>query len=905
MKVTFLVPPAVEGKAPERLFGCNVGVYFQPNIFMLYPAAMLEKQGHAVSVLDCPVEKTDWETFEKFLRNDDSKAYVFYTVFLSEEVDKRTHAMIRGIKKDVPIIFIGPEPTTKPAAFLLDDSTFVIRGEPEYTIVELVKELSSVGRRINKIAGLSWKFKGKDTDNPMRPFPKNYDDVPFPSRHLIKKELYYNPKLQGRPSTVILTSRTCWGRCKYCCHPDDVVETADGFQKISEVKGTSIRTLDGTLHEVKEHFINNFEGNMVEIIPRFVKFGIHVTPNHNIFVFNKDRKTLEKKCASALTTDDYIFIPIPNDGINIDKIKISDIIPNTICLKRPILLGHKKLTNEKIELMMKMSGEGICKTQIAKDIGVNRETVRAYVNKLHKDKSTLKLLKNNGMIKYSTGKYWINDSLALDSDMLRLFGYYISEGCVSKNPRRVESYTVSFTFNRKERGYIEDVKNIIKTHFKNINIGEIHQDNITRIVIVNAVLGKLFEACGTSSSNKKIPEFLYRLPHTSALHVVEGIKRGDGNVHKGTTEIATSSEILARQLANVILRGGILPSIDVVKNDQGRIDGRKIKGGNLYRIRYWEGRKRKYRLAERIDGGFAVKIKMIKEVSYKGPVYNFHVDKDHSYVSNFVAISNCIPCSYSFAREIEYKRHFGKKPLVGLRSAKNVIAEFRQLKAEGYNAVAVIDDNFVNGKDRTIAICNGIKELGLEWGCLTRADAIKDPEIVKAMAEAGCRYVDLGVESFDQKVLDYIHKDMTVEDNIRAINLLRQYGITPKVNILFGASPYETEESIRRTVETAKKLDLDYISFGVVIPHPQTEYYKDIKAGGMFATESKDFEAVDPIKQATIDLPHISQKRLQEMVKWAYRSYYLRPSYAFRMLKKVKSFKQLKENASTLWNLVR
>jgi len=480
MKVTFLVPPAVDGKAPERLFGCNVGVYFQPNIFMLYPAAMLEKQGHAVSVLDCPVEKTDWETFEKFLRNDDSNAYVFYTVFLSEEVDKRTHAMIRGIKKDVPIIFIGPEPTTKPAAFLLDDSTFVIRGEPEYTTVELIKELSSVGRRVNKIAGLSWKFKGKTTDNPMRPFPKNYDDVPFPARHLIKKELYFNPKLQGRPSTVILTSRTCWGRCKYC-----------------------------------------------------------------------------------------------------------------------------------------------------------------------------------------------------------------------------------------------------------------------------------------------------------------------------------------------------------------------------------------------------------------------------------------IPCSYTFAREIEYKRHFGKKPLVGLRSAKNVIAEFRQLKAEGYNAVAVIDDNFVNGKDRTIAICNGIKELGLEWGCLTRSDAIKDPEIVKAMAEAGCRYVDLGVESFDQKVLDYIHKDMTVEDNIRAINLLRQYGITPKVNILFGASPYETEESIRRTVETAKKLDLDYISFGVVIPHPQTEYYKDIKAGGMFATESKDFEAVDPIKQATIDLPHISQQKLQEMVRWAYRSYYLRPSYAFRMLKKVKSFKQLKENASTLWNLVR
>ncbi len=479
MRITFLVPPTVKGKAPERLFGCNMGVYFQPNIFMLYPASMLEKHRHEVLVLDCPVEKIGWRSFEEFLKDDKSDAYVFYTVFLSEKVDKRTHKLIRTMKKDVPIIFMGPEPTSRPKNFLIDKNTFVIRGEPEYTIAELVNELGSK-KNFSKITGLSWKFRGKVKDNPIRPFPKNYDDIPFPARHLIKKELYYNPKLKKRPSTVILTSRTCWGRCKYC-----------------------------------------------------------------------------------------------------------------------------------------------------------------------------------------------------------------------------------------------------------------------------------------------------------------------------------------------------------------------------------------------------------------------------------------IPCSYSFTREIEYRRYRGKKPLVGLRSAENVIAEFRKLKEQGYEAVAVIDDNFVNGKERTIKICNGIKDLGLEWGCIVRADTIKDPEIVKAMAEAGCRYVDLGVESFDQKVLDYVHKDMKVADNLKAISLLKQYGVIPKVNILLGASPYETEESIRKTVQILKDLDIDYVSFSVVIPHPQTEYYKEIKSGKWFGTKSKDFEAADPIKQATIELPFISQKKLQKMVKWAYRSYYLRPGYMWKMLKKIKNFREFKESLKTLLNLIR
>ena len=213
--------------------------------------------------------------------------------------------------------------------------------------------------------------------------------------------------------------------------------------------------------------------------------------------------------------------------------------------------------------------------------------------------------------------------------------------------------------------------------------------------------------------------------------------------------------------------------------------------------------------------------------------------------------------------------------MVGLRSPENIAAEFKQIKDEGYKAVALIDDNFVNGKERTLKICELIKDLKMEWGCLARADAL-DEDIIKAMAEAGCKYIDMGAESFDQKVLDYVHKDMKVEDVLNGIKLMQKYGIDPKINILFGVCPYETEESIRKTVETLKKFNLVWVNFGVCIPHRDTEFYKTVKDNKWFATETKDFEPVDPHKQATVNMPTFSSKDYERLVRWAYRSYFFK-----------------------------
>ena len=76
--------------------------------------------------------------------------------------------------------------------------------------------------------------------------------------------------------------------------------------------------------------------------------------------------------------------------------------------------------------------------------------------------------------------------------------------------------------------------------------------------------------------------------------------------------------------------------------------------------------------------------------------------------------------------------------------------------------MSIIDDQFLWLEARTIEICEGVRPLGIEWGCLARADHITD-HIARQMSLAGCRYIDMGWESFNQEVLSDIRKNLDVK----------------------------------------------------------------------------------------------------------------------------------------------
>jgi len=258
----------------------------------------------------------------------------------------------------------------------------------------------------------------------------------------------------------------------------------------------------------------------------------------------------------------------------------------------------------------------------------------------------------------------------------------------------------------------------------------------------------------------------------------------------------------------------------------------------------------------------------------------------------------CVPCSSSFARELEYKKYKQCKPPVRMRSVENIIEEFKLLRQQGYRAVSILDDQFIWGEERTIKICNGIKNLGIVWGCLARADMITN-QIAEAMASAGCKYVDIGIESFNQNVLDYVRKNLKIEQVYEAILLLKKYKIGVKVNVIFGSSPLETKEMIIGYIKKIKELKPDIVMFNIANPFPGTEFYHIAKKNNWFVYG--DYIPVDVAKTAIIHYPHLTNRELEKLVRKANFEFYLNPHFILGHLKSIFS-RNLLQNLISLKN---
>lgn len=257
----------------------------------------------------------------------------------------------------------------------------------------------------------------------------------------------------------------------------------------------------------------------------------------------------------------------------------------------------------------------------------------------------------------------------------------------------------------------------------------------------------------------------------------------------------------------------------------------------------------------------------------------------------------CVPNSLDYARELEWKRFYHKKPPVMLDSAEKVIREFGEIYRLGYRGIKIIDDQFVWNKERMLKICGAIKKYDFEIACLARADHLVDEEIVKALSGAGVKYIDIGIESFNQEILDYIRKDVKVETFYKAVENLRKYGIEPEVNILLGACPLETKETIQHTLEEAKKLNVPVVHAKICAAFPGTDFYYEAKKNGWITT--KDYIPHDASKETYTSYPHLPAEYLQKTVNDVYLKHYFSPRFLFNQMVHLKSLKEFREKAET------
>jgi radical SAM superfamily enzyme YgiQ (UPF0313 family) len=239
----------------------------------------------------------------------------------------------------------------------------------------------------------------------------------------------------------------------------------------------------------------------------------------------------------------------------------------------------------------------------------------------------------------------------------------------------------------------------------------------------------------------------------------------------------------------------------------------------------------------------------------------------------------CVPSSLTFAREIEYKKERDRKPPVSYRSVENVIEELDQLAAQGYRAITFIDDNFMTTVERLRPICESVKKNGFSWGCQARADAITE-EVARILHESDCEFVDLGVESFNDDILQYIRKGITSKQIYEGIGWLKKYAVPVKLNILIGTSPLETKETIKETFRKAKALNVSQVMFNIVAPFPGTEFYDLARENGWIV--GGDYVPTDVQHHSILNYPNLSSKEMEKMLFRNNLSFFLRPSFIWK-----------------------
>jgi radical SAM superfamily enzyme YgiQ (UPF0313 family) len=143
------------------------------------------------------------------------------------------------------------------------------------------------------------------------------------------------------------------------------------------------------------------------------------------------------------------------------------------------------------------------------------------------------------------------------------------------------------------------------------------------------------------------------------------------------------------------------------------------------------------------------------------------------------------------------------------------------------------------------------------------------------MKEAGCRLLIVGFESGDPQILKNIKKGATVERARQFVKDCKKLGLVIHGDFILGL-PGESKESIRRTIDFAKELNVETIQVSIAHAYPGTEFYDFAKSNGFIINEKEMVDAGGH-QVAHIQYPGLPTDYVMEMVHKFYDEYYFRP----------------------------
>ena len=235
--------------------------YQNPSIGIAYLAAVLEKNGCRVMVLDCPALKMTYKDIEEEIRRFEPDIVGVTSVTATFLPALKVAHTIKESFPQALIVFGGPHVTITDEQILSEqkDVDVIVRGEGEQTVADIAR-VASGAKSIDQVAGITFRKNGQIVRTPDRPFIQNLDELPPPAYHYFPLRKY---RIFGKLGLPMMTSRGCPLQCGFC-----VVPRIAG----SEFRARKMKNVVDELEWIREKYKPDF-----------------ITFNDDVFTYSKER----------------------------------------------------------------------------------------------------------------------------------------------------------------------------------------------------------------------------------------------------------------------------------------------------------------------------------------------------------------------------------------------------------------------------------------------------------------------------------------------------------------------------------------------------------------------------------------------------------------------------------------
>jgi len=177
------------------------------------------------------------------------------------------------------------------------------------------------------------------------------------------------------------------------------------------------------------------------------------------------------------------------------------------------------------------------------------------------------------------------------------------------------------------------------------------------------------------------------------------------------------------------------------------------------------------------------------------------------------------------------------------RSPESIVAEISYWHGRGYRDFGIADDNFSLLPERVDALCALLEarqlDITLECSNGLRADSV-DERLLGRMRKVGFRTVAFGVEAGNNRMLEVLRKQESIEVIEHAIRVSCDLGFDVILFFLVG-SPTETWDDVQESMALAQKYPVSDARFYNIIPFPNTELFEWVKSRNCFLRDPEEY----------------------------------------------------------------